>query len=64
MCLDETPVQPDVTMTESQKQNIQEILGLVELAQTDRSTSVLTALYLVSSALDGEKLHPISHNLR
>lgn len=56
MCLDETPVLPDVTTTESQKQNIQAVLGLVEQSpQTDQSTSVLTALHLISSALDGEK---------
>ncbi|KAG7242002.1 hypothetical protein INR49_024630, partial [Caranx melampygus] len=58
MCLDKTHVLPDVTMAESQKQNIRAVLGVVEQsgqvesAQTDRSTSVLTALHLISSALD------------
>lgn len=61
MCLDKSPTLGDVTMTESQKQNIQAILGLleqsgkVESAQTEQSTPVLSALHLISSALDGEK---------
>lgn len=51
----------DVTMTDSQKQNIQAILdlleqsGQVEWVQAGQSTSVLTALHLISSAMDGER---------
>ncbi|XP_071325065.1 gasdermin Eb [Trachinotus anak] len=58
MCLDKTPALGDVTITVSQKQNIQAILelveqsGQVESAQTGQSTSVLTALHLIISALD------------
>lgn len=60
MCLDKSPILGDVMTTESQKQNIQAILGLleqsgeVESAQTEQSTSVLCALHLITSALDGE----------
>lgn len=56
MCLDKSPTLGDVMMTESQKQNIQAILGLLEQkvdsAQTKHSTSVLSALHLITSALD------------
>ncbi|XP_053183146.1 gasdermin Eb [Scomber japonicus] len=58
MCLEKSPNVGDVTMTESQKQNIQAILGLleqsdnVESARTAQSTSVLSALHLITSALD------------
>ncbi|XP_056237123.1 gasdermin Eb [Seriola aureovittata] len=58
MSLEKSPALADVTTTVSQKQNIQAILELVELsgqvesAQTGRSTSVLTAIHLISSALD------------
>ncbi|XP_018544241.1 gasdermin Eb [Lates calcarifer] len=58
ICLDKSPAPGDVSMTESQKQNIQAILdlvqqsGQVESAQTGQTTSVLTALHLISSALD------------
>ncbi|XP_040899958.1 gasdermin Eb isoform X2 [Toxotes jaculatrix] len=58
MCLDKSLPQGDTTTTEPQKQNIQAILDLVEqsgqvgLAQTGQSTSVLTAIHLISSALD------------
>eukprot|EP00064_Thunnus_orientalis_P001758 superscaffoldBa00000121_g1761 len=56
MCLDKSPTLGDVMMTESQKQNIQAILGLLEQkvdsAQTKQSTSVLSALHLITSALD------------
>lgn len=61
ICLDKSPAPGDVSMTESQKQNIQAILdlvqqsGQVESAQTGQTTSVLTALHLISSALDGKK---------
>lgn len=60
MCLEKSPNVGDVTMTESQKQNIQAILGLleqsgnVESARTEQSTSVLSALHLITTALDGE----------
>ena len=60
MCLDKSPTLGDVMMTESQKQNVQAILGLLEQsgevdsAQTERSTSVLSAFHLITSALDGE----------
>ncbi|CAK6960544.1 gasdermin Eb [Scomber scombrus] len=58
MCLEKSPNVGDVTMTESQKQNIQAILGLLEQsvkvgsARTEQSTSVLSALHLITSALD------------
>nr|XP_019948910.1 PREDICTED: non-syndromic hearing impairment protein 5 isoform X1 [Paralichthys olivaceus] len=58
MCQDKSSVLGDVTMTECQKRNIQAILDLVEQcgeaesAQTGQATSVLTALHLISSALD------------
>lgn len=61
MCQDKRPALGDVATTESQKQNIQAILdlleqsGQVESAQAGQSTSVLTALHLVVSAVDGEK---------
>lgn len=61
MCLDKRPDLGSVTTTESQKQNIQAILdlleqsGQMESAQADQSTSVLTALHLIASAIDGEK---------
>lgn len=65
MCLDKTLALGDVTMTESQKQNIQAILdlleqsGQVESVQVGQSTSVLTALHLISSAMDGEKSYAL-----
>lgn len=65
MCLDKTLALGDVTMTESQKQNIQAILdlleesGQVESVQVGQSTSVLTALHLISSAMDGEKIYAL-----
>lgn len=61
VCQGETPALPDVTITESQNQNIQAILelveqpGQVELSQVDRSTTVLGSLDLISRALYGEK---------
>lgn len=65
MCLDKRLALGDVTMTESQKQNIQAILdlleksGQVESIQVGQSTSVLTALHLISSAMDGEKSYAL-----
>ncbi|XP_029360163.1 gasdermin Eb isoform X1 [Echeneis naucrates] len=58
MCLGESPVLGDLTVMASQKQNIQAIVelakqsGEADSSQTDRPTSVLTALHLISSALD------------
>ncbi|KAM7420646.1 hypothetical protein PAMA_015059 [Pampus argenteus] len=58
MCLNKSPNLGDVMMTDSQKQNIQAILGFLEQsgevksAQTKQSTSVLSALHLITSALD------------
>lgn len=58
MCLGKRPALGDATTTEPQKQNIQAILdvleqsGQVESAQTEQSTSVLTALHLIASAMD------------
>ncbi|XP_029307874.1 gasdermin Eb [Cottoperca gobio] len=52
MCLDKRPALGDVTATESQKQNIQAILDLLEQSGQAESTPVLTALHLVTSALD------------
>ncbi|XP_044063397.1 gasdermin Eb [Siniperca chuatsi] len=58
MCLDKPPALGDVTTTDSQKQNIQAILdlleqsGQVESAQAGQSTPVLTALHLIISAMD------------
>lgn len=65
MCLEKRPALGDATMTESQKQNIQAILdlleqsGQVESAQTGQSASVFTALHLITSAMDGEKAEPL-----
>lgn len=54
MCLDRRPSLGDVTTTDSQKQNIQAILGLLEQSdQADQSTPALTALHLIASAMDG-----------
>ncbi|XP_076593385.1 gasdermin Eb [Chaetodon auriga] len=58
MCLDKRHDPGDVTTTESQKQNIQEILDLLEQcgqmepAQAGQPTSVLTAFHLIASAMD------------
>ncbi|XP_073342240.1 gasdermin Eb [Pagrus major] len=58
MCLGKTPALGDVATTGSQKQNIQAILDLLEQsgqaesAQAGQSTSVLTALHLITSAMD------------
>ncbi|XP_035528193.1 gasdermin Eb [Morone saxatilis] len=58
MCLGQIPPPDDVTTTESQKQNIQAILdllqqsGQVELTQAGQSTPVLTAIHLIVSAMD------------
>ncbi|XP_053288657.1 gasdermin Eb [Pleuronectes platessa] len=58
MCPDKSSVPGDVMTTESQTQNVQAILDLVEQcgeaesAQTGQATSLLTALHLISSALD------------
>ena len=61
MCLSKTPALGDVTTTGSLKQNIQAILdllqqsGQVKSAQAGRSTSLLMALHLITSAMDGEE---------
>lgn len=60
MCQDEKPVLDEVT--DSQKQDIQAILDLVEESgktQGNQSASILTALHLVVSAIDGKKV--LSH---
>ncbi len=65
MCLDKKPALGDATTTECQKQNIQAILdlleqsGQVESARTGQSASVLTALHLITSAMDGERAEPL-----
>lgn len=55
MCLDKRLALGDVTTTEPQKQNIRAILDLLEQSGQVESTPVLTALNLVTSAMDGEK---------
>lgn len=61
MCLGKTPDLGDITTTGSLKQNTQAILDLLEQsgqvksAQAGQSTSLLTALHLITSAIDGEK---------
>ncbi|XP_008289283.1 gasdermin Eb [Stegastes partitus] len=55
MCLNKKPNLSDVATTESQRQNIQVILDLLEQCGQEgsaQSTSVLTALHLITSALD------------
>lgn len=58
MCLGKRPALGDVATTDSQKQNIQAILdlleqsGQVESAQPGQPTPVLTALHLITSAMD------------
>ncbi|XP_074509971.1 gasdermin Eb [Sebastes fasciatus] len=52
MCLDKRPALDDVTATDSQKQNIQAILDLLEQSGQVKSTPVLTALHLIISAMD------------
>ncbi|XP_070691602.1 gasdermin Eb [Pempheris klunzingeri] len=56
MCLDKRPDLQDVSTTESQKQNIQAILDLLEqsgqVGSAQAATSVLTALHLLTSAMD------------
>ncbi|XP_041798850.1 gasdermin Eb [Chelmon rostratus] len=58
MCLGERPDLGNVATTESQKENIQAILDLLdqpgqrESAEAGQSTSVLTALHLIASAID------------
>lgn len=53
MYLKKIPALGNVTTTESQKQNIQAILDLLE--QSGQVESVLIALHLIVSAMDGEK---------
>lgn len=55
MCQDEKPALGDMTATEAQKQKIQAILELLEQAG-EESPQVLPALYLVTCAIDGEKV--------
>ncbi|KAM6995690.1 gasdermin-E-like [Tautogolabrus adspersus] len=58
MCKDERPALDEVTASESYKQNIQAILDLLEQiepsksAQANQSTSILSALHLITSAID------------
>lgn len=58
MCLGKTPDLGDITTTGSLKQNTQAILDLLEQsgqvksAQAGQSTSLLTALHLITSAID------------
>ncbi|KAM9353632.1 gasdermin Eb [Symphorus nematophorus] len=58
MCLGKRPALANVAMTDSQKQNILALLDLLEQsghgesAQAGQSTSVLTALHLITSAMD------------
>ncbi|KAF1387827.1 hypothetical protein PFLUV_G00083970 [Perca fluviatilis] len=52
MCLDKRLALGDVTTTEPQKQNIRTILDLLEQSGQVESTPVLTALNLVTSAMD------------
>lgn len=59
MRLDKKSGLSDAGVTECQQQKIQEILDLSELsdeAESSRTESFLTALHLIISALDGEKL--------
>lgn len=56
MCLDGRLLLGEIATTESQKQNIQAVLGVLEQsAQADQSTPALTAFHLIVSAMDGKK---------
>lgn len=55
MRLDKIPSLSDVTATDSQKQNIQAILDLLEESGQEKSKPLLTALHLIISAMDGER---------
>ncbi|XP_034409350.1 gasdermin Eb [Cyclopterus lumpus] len=52
MCFDKRPALGDVTTTESQKQNIQAILDLLEQSGQVASKPVLSAFHLITSAMD------------
>ncbi|XP_075965423.1 gasdermin Eb [Anarhichas minor] len=52
MCLDKRPALDEVTTTESQKQNIQAILDLLEQSGQVDSTALLSAFHLIISAMD------------
>ncbi|XP_068426168.1 gasdermin Eb [Clinocottus analis] len=52
MCFDKTPALGEATTTESQKQNIQAVLELLEQSGQAASKPVLSALYLITSAMD------------
>lgn len=62
MCVDKGSASVDFKTTASQKQNFQAILDLLEQSSQEepteksRSTSLHTALHLLISALDGEKI--------
>lgn len=56
MCLNKSPSLAELATTDSQKENIQAIVGLLEQsAQGDQDTAVLKALHLVVGAMDGEE---------
>ncbi|XP_049902374.1 gasdermin Eb [Epinephelus moara] len=55
MRLDKIPSLSDVTATDSQKQNIQAILDLLEESGQEKSKPLLTALHLIISAMDEMK---------
>lgn len=56
MCLNKSPSLAELTTTDSQKENIQAILGLLEQsAQEHKDTAALKALHLVAGAIDGEE---------
>ncbi|XP_068592318.1 gasdermin Eb [Cebidichthys violaceus] len=52
MCFDKRPALDEVTTTESQKQNIQAIVDLLEQSGQVDSTPVLSAFHLIISAMD------------
>lgn len=57
MCLKKSPSLAKLTTTDSQKENIQTILGLLEQsAQGDQDTAALKALHLVAGAMNGEEV--------
>lgn len=56
MCLNKSSSLAELATTDSQKENIQAIVGLLEQsAQGDQDTAVLKALHLVAGAMDGEE---------
>lgn len=56
MCLNKSPSPAELATTDSQEENIQAILGLLEQSeQGDHDTAALKALHLVVGAVNGEE---------